>query len=69
MNQSTSAGTNGILMALLGTATLGVFAIAFSSTKTGNQFQKRLIALAGRFNSKPGRSDPLDVETVQAMFI
>jgi hypothetical protein len=56
-------------MALLGAATLGAFAVAFSSTKMGNQLLNRFITLAARVNPKAGRSDPLDDERIQAMFI
>jgi len=69
MNQSTSTGPNAILIALLGAATLGAFAVTLSSTKAGKQLRNRLVSLATRFNPKAGRSDSQDDEPVLAMFI
>jgi len=69
MNQSGSNTPNAILMTLLGFAALGGFTIAFTSTKTGKELREIFIALVGRLNSKPGRSDPMDGETVQVAFI
>ena len=68
MNQSGRTIPNAVLLALLGGATLGSFAIAFSTTQTGKKLKNSLIALAGRFNPKAGGSGPMDDETVQAAF-
>jgi hypothetical protein len=68
MNQSGRTIPNAVLLALLGGATLGSFAMAFS-TKTGKKLKNSLIALAGRFNPKAGGSGPMDDETVRAAFI
>ena len=69
MNQSGNTIPNAILMTLLGGATLGGFAIAFTAAKTGKELRNRLIALAGRCNPKEGPSDPRDDDPVLAAFI
>jgi outer membrane lipoprotein SlyB len=69
MNQNGSTFPNATLMTLLGGATLGGFAVAFTGTKTGKELLSSLKALAGRLKPKAGRPDPTDNEIVRAAFI
>ena len=69
MNQNGMTIPNAIFMTLLGSATLGGFVLALSTTKSGKDLRNGLLALVGRSNPKAGRSDLKDDETVQVAFI
>ena len=69
MNQNGSSFPNATLMTMLGGATLGGFAVAFTGTKTGKKLLNSLKALASRLYPTAGRSDPADDETVRTAFI
>jgi len=69
MDQSSSTIPTTLLMALLGGATLGGFAFAFTALKTSQDLRNGLNGLIGRFNPKAGRPDSVEDETVRAAFI
>ncbi len=69
MKQNDSTSPNAILMALLGGATLGGFAVALAATKTGKQWLGSLKALASRSNPEPDAPESASDADVQAAFI
>ncbi|MDR3669782.1 MAG: hypothetical protein P4L36_03005 [Holophaga sp.] len=69
MKQKSTTIPNAILMTLLGSATLGGLALAFSARKTAKELRNGLKALASRFDPKTGQPDQGKDEIVQAAFI
>ena len=69
MNQNGSSFFYATLMTLLGGATLGGFAVAFTGTRTGRAWLGSLKALADRLHPGPGRPLPQRDEIVRAAFI
>jgi len=69
MNQTTPSIPSTILMTLLGGATLGGLAVAFSTTETGRRLRSSILALTGRVDGKRVKPDPSSDEQIQAVFI
>jgi hypothetical protein len=69
MNQNSRSLPVAFLMTLLGGATLGGFAVAFTTTRTGQRWRHSLRTLAHRIHPGATRSAATDPEPVQAVFI
>ena len=69
MNQRSKTSLVAILMAVLGGAAIGGFAVAFAKTKIGKHRRNSLPSLTGRICTKAGPLDQMDDELEQAMFI
>jgi hypothetical protein len=69
MNQNSRSLPVAFLMTLLGGATLGGFAVAFTTTRTGQRWRHSLRTLARRIHPDPALSPLTDPEPVQAVFI
>lgn len=69
MNKTVPSSPSTILMALLGGATLGGFAVALSTSRTGMKLRKRILALVGRAHGQAGPPNETSDEPVQAVFI